>query len=510
WVHQQVMAYDVILGQHGKAFQVASEKSLTKGERVSAPAKSGTPEEAEAPHAEASLEAQIKELLLGYDERTAMEIAKKFTVEELESALALVSAAPKGQDRKSLRKVLYIAWAELDPHAAWRAILVDPLDENEGLLLSAIAGLLVKTDPLGAIDSAMSLRAGKRRSAAMNKVFENWSKNDVSAAVAYTNAHPEMQIELLSFSQGLENLANVDPLKAANLALSIKGLESRSSILSGLMQAWVERDPAAAFKWAEALSNTELREDTTAFAVKAWAKSDPKAALNYAQGLTDGDTRIKSFSSAWNDWLYDSPEAAISYLRTITDEKLLGTVRGHISSYAGSLSSKDRLTLLALVPESQTKQQIYSSTASSLTWEGQFNEALVMLNSMSDSSGRDRQVTQFAQTWAKEDFAAATAWLKIQPDSSDRDLALTGYSFALAATDPAAAIQWVNSIPDKAVRRDAQKLIAFRWYQTDPAQTEAWMTGSSGFSEKDIEFVRFKAKVPGDYLPLTPTVGQRR
>jgi hypothetical protein len=496
-------------GQGVEVVQSALDKNLIN-KVAEASRKSGAPVDESSSNSDLSLGDLMKDLLVDFDPKSALKAVKELSASEIQSALALVAAMPKSQDRDSLLKELYAAWAYIDPYSAWKAARADPLDQKDGRLLRVVAGVLTKTNPLAAIDLAMSLGEGRRRTVAMASIFEEWSRMDVSAAIAYTNEHPEKPIELLSFYEGLSNLAEKDPLKAANLALTIKGLESRSFVLSGLLEVWVERDLAAALKWSQALTNTELREDATSKAVEAWAKSDPAEALNYVQRITDNDTRIKSFLGAWNGWFHHSPEAALSYLRSTHDEKLLESASYYILSYLRRTGSKERLELLTKVPEGPTKQRIYQSLAGEQVRAGQYNDALVLLNAMPDSSERDRQVLQLGQAWAKADFPAATKWLKIQPASSDRDLALTGYALALAGTNPTAAIREVNTIPDAALRRDALKVVAFRWYQADAAQAEAWMTGSSGFSEKDIEFVRFKAKVTGDYLPLTPTVGQRQ
>jgi hypothetical protein len=459
---------------------------------------------------ELSLGDLMKELLVDYDWKSAQKEVEKLTVKELQSALVLLAATPKSSESEALQTQLFMAWAALDPHAAWQAALADPSDKNSERLLSSVARELAKTNPRAAIELAMSLGMGSKRSSVLEGVFSEWCMVDVSAAMTYANAHPDLSVEWHAFCGGLTRIAKTDPLKAANLASSFKGEKECHFLLSTVMPYWVELDPSAALKWAQSQTNPQLREDATAAAVGAWAALDPAAALSFVQSIADGGIRSSAFKKAWGDWFQNDPDAAATYAASIKEENLLETVNFHFVYSTEGLRPKERATLLARLPEGKVKQGIYRDLALQKTYHGEFNEAIEMLNALPDSSARDRQVTQFGQSWAKADLAAAAAWLKIQPASTDRDLALAGYALALAEKNPSAAIREVNTIPDPALRRDALKVVAFRWYQSDPVQTEAWMTDSSGFSEEDIHFVRFKAKVPGDYLPLTPTVSMRR
>ena len=105
--------------------QSASGKSTTSGSAPAASAKSGAPTDEAATSAGSSLTDQIKELLVDFDPRSALKAAKKLSVEELQTALALLASIPKSHERDSLREQLYAARAATDPNAAWKAALAD-------------------------------------------------------------------------------------------------------------------------------------------------------------------------------------------------------------------------------------------------------------------------------------------------------------------------------------------------------------------------------------------------
>ena len=90
----------------------------------------------------------MRELLIDFDVKSAQKAAAKLSARDLQAALALVADMPKSADRDALRGQLYRAWAALNPNAAWKAALADPLDKSKGDLLGAVAGEVAKTNPV--------------------------------------------------------------------------------------------------------------------------------------------------------------------------------------------------------------------------------------------------------------------------------------------------------------------------------------------------------------------------
>lgn len=457
-----------------------------------------------------SLADQMKELLVDFDPKSARKGCAHLSIAEIQSALALVAAMPKSLDRDALRAQLYRAWAAKDPQAAWKAAMADPVSKTNGILLGAVAGELAKTNPNAAADLARSVRMGEVRSTVLRTLFMDWSMVDVTAAMAYSNAHPDLPVESYSFTAGLVKLADTDPTKAANAALSIADIYSRGSTLTALMRKWMENDPNTAVAWAQSLTNPALRKDAIASAVSAWARTDPKAAFEFAQSIQDPDMRQNTLKKGWSDWFRQDPGAATAYLASSKNDQLLQNLAFSFGYMTESLTPKERAALLAQIPEGKPKQDILRAMTDGHIRKGQFNQALELLNGMPDSSQRDNQVVKLSEEWALSNRDAAAAWLKMQPDSTDRDLATAGYASTLARTDPQGALKWVESIPDPKVRQGATRSVATRWLKNDPPRAEAWMAGASGLTESDKKLIRTMAGLSGDYVSTIINVGNRR
>jgi len=450
----------------------------------------------------------LKDLMGDYDQRSARKAFASLSAAEIQDALKQLAAMPKSVERDALRAELYRAWAAVNPQAAWQAALVDALDKT-GSMLSAVAAAVAKANPNAAIDLAMSLGMGGKRGMVLSAVFSEWAKKDVLAAMEYSRAHPEVPVDTYAFTSGLTKLAETDPVKAANLAMGIKGEFGYNGALISLMNNWIESDPNAAFDWALKLENPKMREDAVSAAVSAWAKFDPKAAMAYVESIPDLGVRKSAYQKAWADWFRNEPLSATDYIATVKEPTLQNTGRFGIARFAESLGAKERGELLARLPEGELRNGVMDSLTGSLIGRGKFNDAMDILNDLPESRSRDRNVSKLGIEWAKQDPKAADAWLKQLPASSDRDLAVAGYVRILARSSPDQAIEWANQIPDAKLRSGALQNVAVGWMRSDPAAAEKWFTSLPGVRPQELEMLRRYAGYDHDEIGPILSVGQR-
>jgi hypothetical protein len=499
-------------GQGIERAQAAAKPSAT-GRETAAAHSASTPAPANAtpaaPVAMMSLGDQMKELLVDMDYKSTKKALAKLSASELQASLAIVATMPKSSERDSLRGYLYRAWAALDPNAAWKAALADPLDLERGALSSAVAGELAKKNPLAAIELARSLGPGARRQAVANMVYMEWGMMDVEAAMTFMSKTSGLVSDNYIITSPLTKLASTDPTKAANLTFLLKDSSMRRSLLGNVLEAWAGRDVAAAMKWAEGLENPGYRRDAVSAAMKGWAKSDPAAAINRARQLADKAVGNEAIENIWNDWFRKNPGEATDFIASQSDEALMHDISYHFARYSESFTAKERADLLAKLPEGRGKQEILSRVTDSHISKGLYTEAMELLNAMPDSHSRDRTVFDLGQEMAAANLDAAASWIKLQPDSSDRDLAIAGYARTLSRTDPNAALEWVKTIPDAKVRDGAIKNVAINWLRSDPAKAEAWMS-QAGFKESDKKSVRSSARYNSDSFGASISVGTRR
>lgn len=458
-----------------------------------------------------SLTETLKDLMTDYDTRSVKKALSVLSLQEIKQAFAQLNGLPKSAEREAMRAQLYQAWAALDFDAAWKAAQADPLDQqNRGALTGAVLAVKARSDPMAALQLAMGMGMGTKRATAISRVFDEWSKKDVVAAFKYCQTHPEIPLEGYIFISSLKKLAETDAHKAAELIMSINDSMRRNSLLTNMVESWVERDPNAALRWAQSLANPKQREDATASVVGAWAKTDPAGAMAYVQGIADTTTRNNAFKNAWRDWFKDSPMTAVDFLTKLQDEGMQQMVRFDFAYYSENLTPQERALLLGKLQEGSFKNEIMRTMTDDQIRKGQFNEALQMLNVIPDSRDRDRTVVKLGQEWARADLNAAGNWLKIQPDSTDRDLATAGYVAELARRDPQQAIRLAEDIPDSKVREGTLQAIAASWYLSDATRAREWMNSLPYFTPARIKSIESMSKLNPDYMTPSISIGNRR
>ena len=480
----------------GAASSSGSDRVTTKAPSPAAVADSAMAK-GTAPAAPVSLRDRMKALLANYDSAAARKAVAGLSASDIQAALALLVVVPKSADRDALRALLYRAWAKTNPTAAWKAALADPLESDDGYLLGAVAGEMAKTKPEAAVKLVLSLGMGSRRAGIFRELFNQWGKSDPAGAVAYWNKHPDLPLPYRAFTSAITRNSEKDPLRSANLVLTLTDPQTRSSAVSELMARWAAREPKTALSWAQTIGNPALKQSAIAAVLIGWSIKDPAAAISQAQAIEDRASRSSTMESVWFHWLEKDPNAAMAYLGSCNDEKLMERVGSNFAYNTEGFAQREKASLVEKLPEGKPKQDIIRSLAQAQIRSGHYNQAMELLNNMPDSTDRDYTVQQLGRQWAEFDPKAAAAWLKLQPDSSDRDLAVAGYATVLARTNPQSAVEWAGTIPDEAVRSGLLKDIAFLWLKADSAAAEAWLRGVSELSDSDKDALRKTAQTAG-------------
>ena len=448
-----------------------------------------------------SMGERIDLLLTDFNFKTAQKTIEGFSVSEVQAALALSASKPKGYERDALRKELYRAWTVFNSSAAWKAASADPLDEDRGYYLSAVAGEMAKKNGPATIDAALQLGVGAKRTAVLTGALNDWGKLDPDGAIDYWNSHPDLPLDGYAMSSVIYTLGQKDPGRAASLAMKFKDNRARNSALSGVAQNWAAKDPAAALNWAQSLAEPAMREKAVGSALRGWSQNDPKSALAHVQAMPQSGLRNSEMSNVWQNWLRKNPQEALAYLGTVKDDPFTSNVGWTMASTLDNMTPQEKKETLARLPEGKMKEDVVQNLVSNQIDKGRYNQALEYLNVMPDSGQRDYAVQKLGKEWAASDPAGAAAWLKLQPDSSDRDLAVSGFVGVLALTNPREAVKWINTIPDESVREGSIKNLAHSWLSTDPAGAEAWMASIKELSDSEKDRLRKVAKLhrPSEY-----------
>ena len=454
-----------------------------------------------------SLGERIKALLdEGGDSKSTKKSVEALSEPEIQAALSLLASMPKSSERDTLRATLYAAWSKTNPNAAWKAALAADTGGYPSFSAS-VAGEIAKTRPSLAMDLALSLGMGSKRSGAMQYIFSEWGKVDAAGAIDYFNKHPDLPTASWTISNAIYQMAEKDPKRAGALALTLSDQQARTNGIRSLMRQWAGDDPKAALAWAQGLGNASLQQEAITDALGGWALKDPKVAMDAVQTLKEPGARTNAMQRIFANWFEKDPTAAVDFLSKSGDDKLLNQISWRMSN--GEFTSDEITSLMAKLPDGKGKEEVLRNVVDGEIRKGQYTRAIEQLNTLPDSPNRDYALQNLGRQWAASDPKAAEAWIKLQPDSSDRDLAVAGFAGALARTNISSALQWAETIPDQSVKTETLKTIALRWLNSDPAKANAWLEKSSGWSANEIKSVRENAQNWSPNSSYSVTVSKR-
>ncbi len=446
---------------------------------TTAPPHSSTQEKGGVPRnqqAGNSLIRSLEELLKNNDAKSIERFIRNLSLAEIQQALHHLQSK-REYDVLFLRTELFRAWAAKDFDGAWKAALA--LSEKLGreFATAAVAGELAKSNPLAAVDLAMSLGMdmGHARKKALREVFREWGQSDLPAALSYWKQHPELPVDSSVLASAIFLLSRVNPELALQQALALPTAAARQSSVEFVISEWYNRDADAALRWALTQAEPDHRDALLRLHITRVASQDPTKALELLNQPDYASVKKKAQGDILVKWLRQNPAAVFDYLAVNPEAADFENPAFSISETLWNLTPAEQASLIERLPAGKFKSDIVRLLADQHVRNGRYAQAVAAFNDLPDSRMRDYSLQKLGETWAKDNAQAAAEWLNRQPDSTDRDLVIAGYATTIAGANPQSAIQWANAIPDPQARKDVFKNVAIRWLVADPQNALLWL-----------------------------------
>ena len=410
------------------------------------------------------------------------------------SAIAAWSAlrGPDGRppDFATRADALHALLVRLPPEAFPKllaALAPDP--SSAGLRLLDIGfDAWVETDPAAA---TRWVAAAKLASADLAvRGIRGWSSRDADAASSWACALQDTELAARLAGWALSALARKDPARALALASS-RDDAFRDAIFPSIIEPLSKADPAAAVQaygpliWNDGKGFGTLRD-----ALRAWALRDPAAALTWlarqpqSSGILDWHLadlargsknraviattiatapgfpgRQTTLPIILSDWANEQPAEALEWLKSLRDPDLSAQLLLDALNRSTPGKPADSLHLFLALPEGEIRT-------------GKLGRTLA--------------------DWAKNDPAAALAWIRDHPEPSVSTAAAQAHAAILgtiARDEPATAVAEWRAIADPQSRAAALLPIARAWGESDPAAALDWyiMQKSAGGNSTTLE-----------------------
>lgn len=350
----------------------------------------------------------------------------------------------------------------------------------------------------------------------LNKLFEEWPKRDLNAAIAALSEtrlpaaeglrmsmsntvmrlDPERALGLLkewninNYSPDLRKLeewARSDPRRAADATIKAGSGYGVLSALTKIGEAWAKKDGKAAMEYAVKLPPWQ-RAQLGRGALKTWAKEDPKAAAAYLKEASL-DIRSEMAGSLVAAWSESDPQAAYDWSK----ENLKGEAKTRAASdLVRATMGKDPDQAKAIVngmAPSQERNLAASALVHEWVKEDMFNypkraetiakrdEVLAWIGSLPDKeAARHALKEQFFRLLGNGPAEAAGDFLAKHPDIAP-DNAWSHTASNLARVNPGKALDWAQGLPE-GPREQAKSSVVGEWLRSQPEAATAWAMNS--------------------------------
>ncbi len=474
---------------------------------------------------------------------------------ELEQLIAQSMSVANRHDRAAALRILFSRFAELDPNAAVDYLIAINLDISDQIF-PIIFDDWSKTDLNAAIAKANLLTNIRQRTSASRAILMATARFNEGLLDQVADSLIEAGDADQFRGEAIGARANTDPLGALQEALSLKGMSGRYGTIYRVAIVWARNDPAGALQSIDIIADANMREQFVGQVVTRWiqddseqamqyinsepdaqarnmmlknalgvyAQSNPEAAMNVALQMR-GDTGVRALQQVMASWATTDPTSAMLALNLIESpakrNQIIQNV-GHNLSMHGSdkvlewldaldvetRSSQMGMVLMQIaqheprraleyVMANSTEADLGNTLVSVLQTASRANPGIVQdyIAQLPAGTNTDGLYRQIASNLAANDGQATLQWIDGLTGSA-KVSALSGAAATLALNDPDLASTLITQMPNDAGSHLLQN-IGVQMSRNDPAGALVWLEqhrGRSGYENAVASVIKWSAR----------------
>lgn len=417
--------------------------------------------------------------------RELADLQERLKGSDLPSLVAAIAGSP-GTNRDRGLGLVFAAYAEENPQAAWALALSVQNTSARRAALHSVASSMGRTNPEQALALAAEIKDADLRRSIRSFVLSTMAAKDPARAFTLATQSEDNSDQFFMGSV-LAQWLRKDPQAAMAAAATLKGKQAdqaRMMIVSELAR----RDPQAAWEYASGLpSPPDDRSwlDPRMQVIQEWAQADPAKALSAALTIKETESRNQAIATAVNSWASSDFPGALDYAISIPD----GGTRGRILQSLASNRNADRPrmfeALMEHAPAGESFQQAMSGLLGQWAQENP-REAAAAVMQLPPGRSFAHVASSVANEWVSSgaDKTEIFNWLRGLPEGNARDNTLNTLFSAWAKGDPTGALRALSSLKPEE-KSNALQGIASGWSRTAPADTAAWVASLPSSPEKN-------------------------
>lgn len=369
--------------------------------------------------------------------------------------------------------------ARENPRAAIERLLASGGNFRMSGEIQSAVHALVSTDLEAAKQYFEQARSRNSRQLFGAAIATQLASDDPVGAIAWARANETEQFPYLQMSV-LAQISQTDPQLAITEALKLPNKETRSSVVSSVLQSIARSSPEDALVYLDQISDPQEKLNSSRGLVSFWVQTDPDAAINWVLSMDEGsggELLQRAVMSLVNSDL----DAAIRLLPRVDEQAQVSLRQQIVQNIAVSRSPQEAQAFIQQFEGQPDFAQLQASLISGIA-QRDVLMAKQLADQLAAGDARDRAYMQVITQHAKTDPVEAARWLRSVSNESMRAAASGQLVAQWYKHDPVAAERWVADLPAGPSRDDAIMQASFRWREQTAAQEK--LIASIGDSEK--------------------------
>ena len=357
--------------------------------------------------------------------------------------------------------------AKEDPHTTIERLQASgQTSRSNGEYRSAVSAL-AKVDLDAARQYFEQARSTDERRMFGSAIATEMAKDDPAGAIVWARENDNGRFPYILMSV-LGQVAQKDPQLALAEASKIRNIQTRSNMVSNVVQQVAYQDPVTAASLLDQIADPMERREAGQHLASAWIRKDPDAAIDWIMAQDDNE-ESGMVQMAMSRLLNSSVDSAIQLLPRLAekDQRIARQQIAHQLATNGS--AVDAQSFIQQFENEPGYEQLQASLITGVA-QTDVLMAKQLADQLTAGDTRDRAYVQIISQRAQDDPAEAARWL----GRIDNKLLLGSATGQIAAQwaqrDPVAAERWVSTLPSGRSRDDAILQMSYQWKEPTASQ----------------------------------------
>ena len=171
----------------------------------------------------------------------------------------------------------------VDSTIAWAESLPNTDESVKRSIYTQVASAIAKDDPNRAAEWALTIPEGETRSNVISTVINYWSRESHNETAAWVQQLPEGGSKYKAIEQMVNQWAWRDPASTADWLNQFPSTTQLDPAIDNFSRRIASKAPEVAADWAKAILDTDLKDQAIERVYKSWKKQDPDQAELWAR-----------------------------------------------------------------------------------------------------------------------------------------------------------------------------------------------------------------------------------